>query len=77
MGQTKMDRIEIIDKWKAQDAMELKTRAGEKLMKEWMPTSNYWDPIRDRNEAFEIVDIRRFKKLNRKVIILYNINRGY
>ena len=34
-------------------------------VKEWMPTSNYWDPIKDRNEAFEIVDIRGFKKLGR------------
>ena len=25
----------------------------------------YWDPIRNRNEAFEIVDIRGFKKLGR------------
>ena len=35
------------------------------MVKEWLPTSNYWDPIRDRNEAFEIVDIRGFKKLGR------------
>ena len=28
-----------------------------------MPTSNFWGPIRDWNEAFEIVDIRGFKKL--------------
>ena len=34
-------------------------------MKEWMPTSKYWDPIEDMNEAFEIVDIRGFKKLGR------------
>ena len=26
---------------------------------------NYWDPIRDMNEAFEIVDIRGFKELGR------------
>jgi hypothetical protein len=45
--------------------MEMKTRARERLVKEWMPTSNYWDPIRDMNEAFEIVDIRGFKKLGR------------
>jgi hypothetical protein len=76
MGQTEMERIECIDKWKAQDAMELKKRAREKLVKEWMPTSNYWDPIRDMNEAFQIVDIKRFEKSRRKVIILYNINRG-
>ena len=28
-----------------------------------MQTSNYWDPIGDMNEAFEIVDIRGFKKI--------------
>jgi hypothetical protein len=37
--------------------MEMKRRARERLVKEWMQTSNYWDPIRDMNEAFEIVDI--------------------
>ena len=29
-------------------------REKERLVKEWMPTSNSWDPIRDMNEAFEI-----------------------
>ena len=57
--------------------MELRTRARERLVEEWLQTSNYWDPIRDRNEAFEIVDIRGFKELGRRVTILYNINRGY
>ena len=33
-------------------------------MKEWMPTSNYWDPVRDMNEALVIVGIRGFKKLD-------------
>jgi len=60
-----MERNDCIVKWKAQDAMEIITRARERLMKEWMPTSNYWDPIRDRNEAFEIVYIRGCKKLGR------------
>ena len=60
-----MERNDCIVKWKAQDAMEMKTRARIKLVKEWIPTSNYWDPIRDKNEAFEIVDIRGFKKLGR------------
>ena len=27
-----------IVKWKAQDVMEIKTRARERLVKEWMPT---------------------------------------
>jgi hypothetical protein len=54
MGQSAMERNDCIVKWKAQDAMEIKTRARERLVKEWMPTSNYWDPIRDMNEAFEI-----------------------
>jgi len=33
-----------------------------------MPTSNYWDPIRDMNEAFEIDDIRGFKKLSNTML---------
>ena len=59
-----MGKNDCIDKWKAQDAMEIKTRARERLVKEWLPTSNYWDPIRDMNEAFQIVDIRGFMKLS-------------
>ena len=46
-------------------------------MKEWIWTSNYWDPIRDMNEAFEIVDIKGFRNLAERVIILCNINRLY
>ena len=65
MGEGAMERNECIVKWKAQDDMEIKTRARERLVKEWMSTSNYWDPIKDRNKAFEIVDIRGFKKLGR------------
>jgi len=60
-----MKRKDCIFKWKAQDAMEMKTRTKERLVKEWISTSNYWDPIRNMNEAFEIVDIRGFKKLVR------------
>ena len=60
-----MERNDCIVKWKAQDAMEMKTRARERLVKEWMQTYNYWDPIRDTNEAFEIDDIRGFKELGR------------
>ena len=71
MIQSKMERNDCIVKWKIQDVMESKTRARERLVKEWMSTSNYWDPIGrrirlkigDMNEAFEIVDIRGFKKL--------------
>ena len=33
-----MERNDCIVKWKAQDAMEIKTRARERLVKEWMPT---------------------------------------
>ena len=40
---------------------EGKRKTGE----EWMSTSNYWNPIRDINEAFQIVDIRGFKNLRR------------
>ena len=60
-----IERNDCIVKQKAQNAMEMETRARERLVKEWMPTSNYWDPTRDMNEAFEIVDIRGFKKLVR------------
>ena len=77
MDESAMERNDCVVKWKAQDAMEMKTRARERLVKEWMQTYNYWDPIRDKNEAFEIVDIRGFKKLGRRVIILYNMNRRY
>ena len=77
IGQSAMERKDCIVKWKAQDAIEMKTRTRERLVKERIPTSNYWDPIRDMNEAFEIVDIRGFKKLGRRVIILYNMNRRY
>ena len=45
--------------------MEIKTRARERLAKEWMQTSNYWDPIGNMNEEFQIVDIRGYKKLGR------------
>ena len=72
-----MERNDCIVKWKAQDVVELKSRAIERLVKEWMSTSNYWDPIRDRNEAFEIVDIRGFRKLGRTGYYLVHINRGY
>ena len=65
MGESVMERNDCIVKWKAQGSMGIKTRARERMVKEWMPTSNYCDPIRDRNEAFEIVDIRGFKKLGR------------
>jgi hypothetical protein len=41
------------------------TLVRERLVIEKKPTSIYWDPIRDRNVAFEIVDIRGFKKLGR------------
>ena len=37
-------------------------------MIEWIPTPNYWDPIRDMNEAFEIVDIRGFQKLSNTML---------
>ena len=62
MGESAMERNDYIVKLKAQDAMEIKTRARERMVKEWMPTYNFWDPIRDKNEAFEVVDIKGFKK---------------
>ena len=65
MGQRAIERNDCIVKWKAQDAMEMKTRTRERLVKERISTSNYWYPIRDMNEAFEIGDIRGFKKLGR------------
>jgi hypothetical protein len=60
-----MESNDCIVKWITQDVMELKKRARERLAKKWMSTSNYWEPIRDINEAFVIVDIRGFKKLGR------------
>ena len=65
MGQSKMEKNDCNVKWIAQDAMEMKTRAREKMVKDWMQTSNYWDPIGDMNEAFEIGDIRGHKELGR------------
>ena len=43
--------------------MELKKRASERLVIEWISTSNYCDPIRDMNEAFKSVGIKGIKKL--------------
>jgi len=65
MGESAMERNDCIFKWKTQDVMKLKTRVRERLVKERMPTSKHWDPIRDKNEAFQIVDIRGFEKLGR------------
>ena len=65
MGQSKMERNDCIVKWKTQDIMELKKRPKERLVTEWIPTWNYWDPIRGMNGAFEIVCIRGFKELGR------------
>ena len=42
MGQSAMERNDCIVKWKAQDDMEMKTMARERLVKEWISTSNYW-----------------------------------
>ena len=54
MGESAMERNDCIVKWKAQDAKEMKTRARERLVKEQISPSNYWDPIRDRNEALRL-----------------------
>jgi len=65
VGLSAIERNDCIVKWKTQHAMVSKTRAGERLVKEWISTSNYLYPNRDMNEAFEIVDIRGFKDLGR------------
>ena len=60
-----MESNDCIAKQKIQDVMELKKRARERPVTQKVSTQNYWDPIRDVNEAFEIVGIGGFKKLGR------------
>ena len=79
MGESTIERNDCIVKWKTQHAFELETRARERMAKEWISTSNYWDPIRDMNEAFEIVDIRvvdirELRNWTERDIILHNIS---
>ena len=38
VSESAMERNDCIVKWQAQDAIEMKTRAREKLVKEWMQT---------------------------------------
>jgi len=43
-----------------------KERIRQAAIDEWLPTSNYYDKVRDRDELFEIQSIDRYSKVGRK-----------
>lgn len=64
------DKKECIKRWEEMDKINELKELRRKLIEDWLPTSNQWDPVTQKNEKFVIEDIRDFKKVGRKQMFL-------
>ena len=56
------EKMDCLKRWELMDDVENKRRARDIFVNEWLISFNVWDPVNDRNEVFEIADIRGYKK---------------